>query len=177
MRLKVARALSQVDPTSTAPVRVLADLLSGTDAERRRERRRGAGDHRRRRARRGAGARRALKDKDPAVRKSAVVALSKVGEPARPALANLVAALEDRKLHEPLLTAIKNIGSDKAVPPLIQALKDKEPSVRLGAAQALGQFGDDAADAAAPLDRAIAVEKDDEVKKAMHAALMRIKPG
>jgi HEAT repeat protein len=176
VRLKAARALIVIDPTSSAPVSALAEALSGTDAERRREAAEAL-------ATIGAVARDAvpalggaLKDKDAAVRKNAAVALSKVGEPAQPALTNLVAALSERKLHEPILAALKNIGPVKVVPPLIGALKDKDPSVRLGAAVALAQFGDDAADAVKPLATAVAAEKDEDVKKAMRDALKRLKP-
>jgi HEAT repeat protein len=176
VRLKAARALTVIDPTSNAPVPALAEALAGTDAERRREAAEAL-------AAVGAVARDAvlalsgaLKDKDPAVRKNAAVALSKVGDPALPALTNLIAALSERKLHEPILVALKNIGPVKAVPPLIAALKDKDPSVRLGAAVALAQFGDDAADAVKPLGTAVAVEKDEDVKKAMRDALKRLKP-
>ncbi len=56
------------------------------------------------------------------------------------------------------------------------APRPTDAKVRLGAAQALGQFGGDAAGAADPLDRAIGAEKDDDVKKAMRAARKRIKP-
>jgi HEAT repeat protein len=176
VRLTAARALTVIDPTSTAPVPALAEALAGTDAPRRREAAEAL-------ATIGAVARDAvpalggaLKDKDPAVRKSAAVALSKVGEDALPALTNLIAALSERKLHEPVLAALKNVGPVKAVPPLIAALKDKDPSVRLGAAVALAQFGDDAADAVKPLGTAVAAEKDEDVKKAMRDALKRLKP-
>ena len=73
--------------------------------------------------------------------------------------------------------ALKNIGPDKSVPPLIEALKSENASVRLGAARALGQFGDDAADAVAPLNKVLAAEKDDDAKKAPAAALKQIAPG
>jgi HEAT repeat protein len=176
VRLKAAQALVVIDPTTNAPVGALADLLSGTDAKMR-------GEAAEALATIGGVARDAvpalngaLKDKDPAVRKNAAVALSKVGEPALPALTNLVESLSERRLHEPVLLALKNIGWVKAVPPLIKALKDQDPSVRLGAARALGQFGEDAGDAVKQLSGAMASEKDEETKKVMREALKRIKP-
>ncbi|HEX5271888.1 MAG TPA: HEAT repeat domain-containing protein, partial [Gemmataceae bacterium] len=175
VRIKVARALTAINPN--APVRTLADLLGGSDAAMRRDAAEAL-------ATVGTAARdavpalgKALKDKDPAVRKSAAVALGNVGEASRPALADIIAALADRKLHQPLLVALKNVGWVKGVPPLVEALKDNDAAVRLGAAQALAQFGDDATDGAAkPLKAAAAVEKDEEVRKAMREALKRISP-
>jgi len=118
----------------------------------------------------------ALKDPDADVRRNAVAALAKLREQARPALPELIAALADRKLHEPVAELLVKLGPDPAVQRLAEALKDKEPAVRQGAALALGKFGADAKDALGRLDRAIEVERDPDAKKAMRRARLEIRP-
>jgi HEAT repeat protein len=176
IRLKMARALTQVKPDTTAPVRPLAELLSSKDAAMRRE----ASELL---AAIGTVARdavpeltQALQDREPAVRRNAVVALGKVGEPAKPAVKPLIRTLKDRELHGPVADALVKIGPD-AIPALIEALKDNENrgAVWLGVARTLEKFGSEARDALDALDRAIGNEKDDEVKKAMREVVKEIK--
>jgi HEAT repeat protein len=171
----VARALAQIDPTSRAPVKVLAGLLSSPDAAVRRDASAGL-------AAVGAVAQdavpalgTALQDDDADVRQNAAVSLSKVGEEARPALKNLVRALAERPLHEPVITALVKIGPDAVLPSLVGSLTDERLAVRLGAALALGRFGPAAREALLPLNKAIAAEKDDQARIAMRAAAARIK--
>jgi len=175
VRLKVARALTLANPTTDAPVQVLADFLASKDVAVRREASAGL-------AAVGAVARDAvpalnlaLKDEDPTVRANAVIALGQLGEAARPALKNLITALQDRKSHETIAALLVKIGAEPAVPQLTKGLKDKDPSVRLGAALALQKFGADALDAGTALDTALRAEKDEDVKKAMRAALKAIR--
>src|SRR3954464_8567712 len=76
-----------------------------------------------------------------------------VVEQGEAAVPGLVAVLRDRKLEETIrfsaANALGDIGSDNAVAPLVEALKDPAFNVRRCAALALGKIGDRAA--AAPL--------------------------
>jgi HEAT repeat protein len=174
VRLKAARALTKIDPKSSAPVSALASLLSSGDVAVRRE---------------AAEAlvtlgpvcrdavpalRVALKDKDAAVRRSAVAALDGLGEQARPAVRELIGALEDPKLHKPVAAVLLKIGADPAVRHLIDALKDTDQWVRLGAALALPQFGEEAKEAIEPLRKARAAENDRDMRKQMAEVLQHL---
>ncbi len=174
VRLKVARALTLADPTSGSPVPVLTEFLASKDVAVRREASAGLA---------AVGATReaipalasALKDDDSTVRINAVTALGPLGQAARPALKNLITALQDRKSHETIAGLLVKIGADAAVPPLIKALKDKDPAVRLGAALALQKLAAGAQEALPALDSAYRVEKEDDVKKAVRAAAKEIR--
>ena len=175
VRLKAARTLTIIDPNTTAPVNILAELMSSPHAATRREASEAL-------ALIGAVAEdavpaltKALKDSEPAVRRNALTALDKLGAKARPALMELIAALQDRKLHEPIAAVVVKIGADSAVKPLGKALGNEDPAVRLGAVHALRQFGAEAAGEETALGKAIAIEKDDEIKKAMRDLMKQIK--
>jgi len=82
----------------------------------------------------------------------------------------LIKALKDKDVRAGAVVALGKIGKP-AVEPLIQALKDKESSVRSGAAAALGGTGD--ARAVEPLIQALK-DKDLTVHDAAYPALVRI---
>ena len=84
-----------------------------------------------------------LQHKNPKVRQTAVVALTKMGKDAVPVL---IQALQDPDVSVRVALPLGQIGTpdaikaaNSAVPTLIQALQD--PDVRLNAALALGQIG------------------------------------
>jgi len=84
----------------------------------------------------------------------------------------LIREIEERKVAR--VSAIKLLGeivSDKAVAPLILALKDSDDEVRSAAAEALGKIGSDKA--VAPLILALK-DSDDEVRSAAAEALGKI---
>lgn len=110
---------------------------------------------------------RALRDTDPAVRRTAAVALWH---------------LRDRRSTDPLVTALKDehwlvrlraaealgrLGDPRAVGPLIAALADEHHDVREVAASALGRLGD--ALAVGPLEKLLADENGVVVDRAGEA--------
>lgn len=82
----------------------------------------------------------ALKSKDGLTRQKARHALVKIGEPALDAL---IKAFEDKSdvMHWEVSKALSQIGSPKAAKTLIQALEDKEFSVRWIGAEGLIHMG------------------------------------
>ena len=82
----------------------------------------------------------ALADEDWGVRLWAAEALGNIGDPAVPAL--IRALKEDWHARRVAAEALGKIGDPRAVPALIQALKDGEKGVRQVAAEALGNIGD-----------------------------------
>ena len=97
----------------------------------------------------------ALKDSDVKVREAAALALGRIGPAARPAIKPLIAVLGippspaslDRQAS---LRALQAIGVN-AVPALVEALQQKDRSVRDGAGQVLVQIGPKAKDASPAL--------------------------
>jgi len=88
------------------------------------------------------GLRRALKDKDWWVRRAAVEALGKTGEPQ--ALLALIQALRDKDedVRQAAAWALGKLGDRQAVPALLEVLKNWDWQVRRAAAWALGEIGD-----------------------------------
>ena len=131
----------------------------------------------------------ALKDKDEKVRKSAAIALGKVG---LPAVAALIAALRQEfsnmsprilydqagainewdRVRGAIKAALVEIGTP-AVQPLVAALKDEMWGVRMQAAFALGDIGD--AQAVESLKAALNDEQE-FVRMAAKMALEKIVP-
>jgi HEAT repeat protein len=81
----------------------------------------------------------ALKDKDSYIRLEAAVALDKIGWKSKGGQENVYYLIAKAKWKE-----VSKIGK-LAVLPLIQALKDGELDLRYGAAEALGEIGDERA--------------------------------
>ena len=83
-----------------------------------------------------------LKSKDGIARQNARIALVKIGEPALDAL---IAAFDIKKdpLHWEVAKALSQIGTAKAAQTLVDALEDKEFSVRWIAAEGLINIGED----------------------------------
>lgn len=108
----------------------------------------------------------ALKHRSAVVRRGATEALGRIGPEAAVALPELIGGFADRAevgagfaggampLRQAAIRAVSRIGKP-AVPPLIEALKDAEPLVRAGAAEALGRVGPEAKVAVAPLLRLV----------------------
>jgi HEAT repeat protein len=85
-----------------------------------------------------------LKDKDYLERSRICVTLTSIGKPAVPALLALFKNKDtDRSIRVSLVTAIGSIGSEakEAIPDLIEALKDPEPSIVRGSSSALANMG------------------------------------
>ncbi len=79
-------------------------------------------------------------------RQLAALNLARVGPEAKPAVAPLVASLQDGQTREFAIHALGQIGADAkpAVPALIKLLTSDSYFIRAGAAEALGQIGPDA---------------------------------
>ncbi len=91
----------------------------------------------------------------------------------------LVADLKSPEEHN-RIAAVRFLEQRKGdpaqvVPALVEALKDKEPEVRWGAANGLGYYGEQARDAI-PALQAIQHDPDARVRRAVGAALARIDP-
>src|SRR2546427_626358 len=84
----------------------------------------------------------ALHDEDRAVREAATTALRKIGPPAAPAL---IVALQDPNgnVQEAAVAILKDVATPEAVEPLIGCLTSKNWIVRMHAAKALGNLGDE----------------------------------
>src|SRR5213594_2467004 len=84
----------------------------------------------------------ALHDEDRAVREAATTALRKIGLPAAPAL---IVALQDPNgnVQEAAVAILKDVATPEAVEPLIGCLTSKNWIVRMHAAKALGNLGDE----------------------------------
>jgi HEAT repeat protein len=175
VRAKAARALLRINPQSTAPLGALRDLLKTGDAV----------------TRRHAAETFALlppsiaadailvlgpasRDADPDVRKSAVAALARLGPDARKAAPDLVEALADKKLHEPIRGVLLKIGP-ACLPDVAKGLQHQEPAVRQGAAAALGKFGSAARDHLKALNTAYFAEKDAETKAVISDAMTAVR--
>src|SRR5207249_892966 len=89
----------------------------------------------------------------PVVRNAAVIALARIGPPARAALPELQAALrlDDDYFRLEVIRALWTVGreSETTVPILIRILEDRNNPNRAGAAMVLGEMGP-AAKAALP---------------------------
>ncbi len=85
-----------------------------------------------------------LHDEDRAVREAAVAALRKIGQPAAPAL---TVALQDpnSNVQEAAVSILKDVATPEAVEPLIGCLTNKNWIMRMHAAKALGNLGDERA--------------------------------
>src|SRR5438552_4035244 len=83
----------------------------------------------------------ALHDEDRAVREAATTALRRIGPPAAPAL---IVALQDPNgnVQEAAVAILKDVAPPEAVEPLIGCLTSKNWIVRMHAAKALGNLGD-----------------------------------
>src|SRR5438445_10678174 len=84
----------------------------------------------------------ALHDEDRAVREAATTALRKIGPAAAPAL---IVALQDPNgnVQEAAVAILKDVATPEAVEPLIGCLTSKNWIVRMHAAKALGNLGDE----------------------------------
>src|SRR5437870_7516397 len=84
----------------------------------------------------------ALHDEDRAVREAATTALRKIGPPAAP---SLIVALQDPNgnVQEAAVAILKDVATPEAVEPLIGCLTSKNWIVRMHAAKALGNLGDE----------------------------------
>jgi len=107
---------------------------------------------------------------------SAAKALGAIGPAAREAVPTLVNVLGSGDWHfrSQVISALGQIGEpDLAVAPLIAALRDPEPPVRRGAAEALGKLGSAAREALPALGTA-AKGDDRAVRRAAEAARVQI---
>ena len=89
-------------------------------------------------------------------RQLATLHLARVGPNAKPAVAALVASLEDEQMREFAIHAIGHLGyaAKPAVPELIKFLADDSYYIRAGTAEALGRIGPDAIGALPMLEAA-----------------------
>lgn len=101
----------------------------------------------------------------------------KLGKLGKPAVAPLIAVLEERREGVKFLaaSALGDIGADAepAVPNLIELLTDDDPEVRMGAAEALGKIKAQA-DIVVPALQGLANDPEDPVRSAAATALLRM---
>jgi HEAT repeat protein len=114
------------------------------------------------------------------MRRSAVLALGRIGPDALPALPALLRALGDDRVtvREAAATTIGLLGQEAAaegVPALITALNDAEPRVRRNALESLSDFGE-ASRAAAPEARRLLDDPDERVREAARRMLAAVAP-
>jgi hypothetical protein len=88
----------------------------------------------------------ALDDPDEAVRWWATSSLGDLGPAGSSAVPALVDLLKDETIRFAAIEALAKLGP-REVPSLVNALRDPNPLVRLGAVEALGQIGPDAREA------------------------------
>ena len=121
----------------------------------------------------------ALKDPDDSVRRSAAIALSRIGSAGQIALPFLIMALEDSNPPMQFLAAeaIINIGPSQkaAVPAYIKALSHEDRFVRKNAAFAIGRFGPDAKSGIPALCKAVN-DEDKGVRTGATSSLGKIGP-
>ena len=120
-----------------------------------------------------------LRDDDPSVRISAVMALGEIGPAAEPAVRDLIRVLEsDRTVANQLQAAVSlgRIGpaAKAAVPTLVEALDHTNAMVRSKAAEALGLIGKEASGAVSRLIGARARDSDSTVRFEAGIAITRI---
>ena len=98
----------------------------------------------------------ALENQDEKFLIIAITALGEIGTKAAPAVPVLTKFLEDASIDVQIigLHALRQIGQDP-IPPLIEALKSKNLTVRYKAAQTLGNFGIAAKDSVPDLETAL----------------------
>lgn len=114
-----------------------------------------------------------VEDKDQQTALAAIETLGQIGPRAETAVPNLILAFAGGdEMYEGTVEALVKIGKP-AVPALVNALSDKQPIYRLGAAVTLGRIGPDAKAAVGPLSRQ---RKDPvpEVRQAVDKALRTI---
>lgn len=121
-----------------------------------------------------------LRHPDSKVRWNAARTLGKIGEPALPAVPELVAVMgtdPDALAREHCAESLGQIGPKavSAIPALVKALADPEPKVRRDAVRSLGQFGP-AAKAALPDVKARTKDENERVREAAAKAVRQIDP-
>ena len=103
------------------------------------------------------------------VARNAAALLGELGSPeAEQPLSELLHHDDERVRHAATI-ALMRLGTSRSMPAIEQALRDGAPQIRIQAATILVERRADAS--AAPLIRALEVEKDDEVKAAFYLAL------
>ncbi|MGE3804019.1 MAG: HEAT repeat domain-containing protein [Gemmataceae bacterium] len=85
----------------------------------------------------------ALHEKDEKLCAAAMKALAEMGPDAEPACPALILLMSEEKSHEQAIVTLVAIGKG-AVKDLSHALRNRDPHVRVGAANALGRIGADA---------------------------------
>ena len=107
------------------------------------------------------------------VRMVAAAVLRYMGAPGQTAIPALIKALSDTNpVHDMAASALARMGPP-ALSPLIAALNDENPSIRSGAAAALGQMGEAATDAVPALIKALD-DTDASVHRSASEALKNI---
>jgi HEAT repeat protein len=125
-------------------------------------------------------------DKDPGVLWAVVDTLDTIGTPSRPAIALLTEAAvtgPTTKVRNGAVIALLKIHGleafrkdpPRAVPGLIDILRDQDPETRWGAVQTLAAIGPDAKEAVPDLTRLLK-DSDLTVAQAAQFALRRIEP-
>jgi HEAT repeat protein len=116
----------------------------------------------------------ALKDRDAGVRRQAARSLGELGPDAHAAVAPLLGALGEHDLHAEAFQALVKMGKP-AVPDLVEALQDRSHyQLRLSAIAILGRLGPDAAAAVAPLSDLAEKEQYKSLRQAAQDALQKI---
>jgi HEAT repeat protein len=127
--------------------------------------------------------RQALQDGDVLVRRDAASSLSGLGDKARPAVADLVGALNkpgtDSEVKKIILAGVVKLvkPDDKdAISDLVKVLSDGDPEVQRNAAFALSNIGGEGAAAAIPVLRKALFDHDPAIRSQAAAAFKNIGP-
>ncbi|KST63824.1 HEAT repeat domain-containing protein [Mastigocoleus testarum] len=115
----------------------------------------------------------ALQDKDPAIRKSAAIALGKIGKDANAAVPALKKVLDDKdfQVRSSAMQALSSIDRKVIVPFLISELSTGEAWERYSATHALRTFGKEAVAAVPALIKTIKEDEDSWVRTSAASAL------
>ena len=115
----------------------------------------------------------ALDDSSEIVRNAAISQLTEIGEKARPAAPRLFAMLESVTEPQPIIEALRNIGTtDHEL--YVSALNSASASVRLFACESLGRFGERARSALPALEKLQNDDQYDFVRRRAAQAIERI---
>lgn len=115
-----------------------------------------------------------LQDADPGIRADACIALRRLGTDGRAGVTALISRLSDPEsnVRKCAAQALASIGPE-VLPPLVRALKERDPRTRKAAAEIIGGFGGEAKSAAVDLGET-AKDGDPEVQAAAAQALRKV---
>lgn len=119
-----------------------------------------------------------LRDEAFGIRQAAAGALATLATDIDATTAALMRVLRNDDNHfvrQSAVHALRQIGSSRAVPALIDALQDHEPGVRFDAAIALKVLGQKAKEAIPALQRFVQIERNEAIRDQAETALKRMR--